>query len=91
MARRLKMTPIANPRISDFEEPIVDRPVRLMTVSTIFEDRRVLPQKRPSSLRMTGIAVLVNAVLFQLGRIGAAVRVMTIGADDVTLAERHVR
>jgi hypothetical protein len=54
------------PRHAYFEQPLVNGTVGIMAVSTIIEDRRMLKEKRSSSLRMTGVTVFVHAVLYEL-------------------------
>jgi len=88
---RVKMARAADPRIAHFEQPVIDRAVRLVAVGAVFKYRRMLPKKRSAPLGMTGVTVLVNAGLLQLGWIGAAMRVVAIRADDLSFFHRHVR
>ena len=81
----------ANPRIGNLEEPVVHRAMRFMTVSTVLHDRRVLPQKWPAPFRVTGVTIFVNAALFQLGRIRAAMGIVTIGAGHLSFSHWHMR
>jgi hypothetical protein len=70
----------AEPRVCDFEEPVIDGSVRLMTVATVLKRRRMFPQKRPAPLSMAGVTVFIDAGLFELGRIGGAVRIVAVRA-----------
>ena len=85
------MTLRAEPGIGDFQQPVVDRPVRFMTVGAIFQHRRMFPEKRAAPFRMTGIAIFIDTSLFELRWIGASVRVMAIRTDHLSFPERHVR
>ena len=85
------MTLGAQPRIAYLQKPVVDRAVRFMTVGAIFQRRRMFPEKRPAPFSMTGIAIFIDASLFELRWIGASVRVMTVGTDHLAFSERHVR
>jgi len=68
----------AKPRVRDFEKPIIDGSVGLMTVATVLKRRRMLPQKRPAPLGMAGVTVFVYAGLSELRRIGGAVRIVAV-------------
>ena len=85
------MALIAQPWHAHFEQTIIDGPVGFVAVGTIFGNRGMLVKKGPSSLRMAGVTVLVDAVLFELGRIRTAVRVVAIGADDLAFSHGHMR
>jgi hypothetical protein len=81
----------AKPGIADFEQPVVNRAVRLMAIGTILESRRMLPEEWPAPLSVAGVTVLVDACLFELGGIWTAVRIVTVRAGHLALAQRHVR
>ena len=81
----------AKPRVGNFQQPIVDRSVRFMTVGTIFQDRRMFPQEWPTSFRVACVTIFVDAVLPELRRIRAAMGIMAVGANDLALPERHMR
>lgn len=66
-------------------------PVRLVTVQTVFPNRRMFPEERTSLFRVTGITIFIGGILRQKFGSRAPVRVMTVGADHLTLAERHMR
>jgi hypothetical protein len=84
------MTFIAEPRHADFEQPVIDGTVGFMAIRTIFSNRRMLMKVWASPLRMAGVAVLVDAVLLELRRIGGAVRVVAIGTGDFTFPQGHM-
>jgi hypothetical protein len=63
---RAIVTLVAQPRHPYLEQPLVNGTVGIMAVSTIIEDRRMLKEKRSSSLRMTGVTVFVHAGLYEL-------------------------
>ena len=81
----------ADSRIRNFEEPIVDRPVRLMAVGATIDRRRMFVYKRPASLRVAGVAVFVYGRLFELGRIRRPVRIVAARAGQLAFSYRHVR
>ena len=83
ISMRTNVTLVAEPRHPYFEQPVVDGTVRLMAVGAIFKDRWMLMKVGPPSLGMTGVAVLVHARLFELGRVGCAVRVVTIRTGNL--------
>ena len=77
------VTLVAEPRHTYFEQPVIDGPVGLMAVRAILQHRWMLMKVGPPSLGMTGVAVLVHARLFELGRVGCAVRVVTIRTGNL--------
>jgi hypothetical protein len=81
----------AEPRHAHFKQAVINGPVGFMAVGAIIRNRRMLMKEGPSPFRMTGVTVLVNAVLFELCRIGRAVRVVAVRADDLALSHGHVR
>ena len=60
------VTLVTESRLPYFEQFVIDRTVRVMTVGTIIEDRRMLKQERSSSLCVTGVTVFVHAGLYEL-------------------------
>ena len=70
----------ADPGVSNFEEPVVDGAVRLMTVGAILNNRRMLPEKRSSPLSVAQVTGFIDACLFELGRVGSAVGIVAVGA-----------
>src|SRR5262245_936224 len=72
------MTRSAEPRVRNFEKPVIDGSVGLMAIATVFKYRRMCPQKRPAPLGVAGVTVLIDAGLFELGRVGGAVRIMAV-------------
>ena len=85
------MTRRANPRVRDFQQPVIYRTMRLVTVATTLHHRRVFPKERTASFRMTGVAIFIDAGLLELRRVGAAMRVVAVGTDDLPFSHRHVR
>jgi hypothetical protein len=84
MARR------AEPRVCDFEQPIIDGSVGLMAVAAVFKRRRMFPQKRPAPLGMAGVTVFIDAGLLELGRIRGAVRIVAIRACELAFPQGHM-
>ena len=64
--------------------------VRFMAVHAIFHHRRMLPQERTAPLRVTRVTILVDRALDQQLGIGTAMRVMAIGAGDLSFSKRHM-
>jgi hypothetical protein len=60
------VTLVAKSRHSHFQQALVNGTVRIMAVGTIIEDRRMLKEKRASSLCMTSVTVLVHTGLYEL-------------------------
>lgn len=87
---RRHMTLRADPRIGNFEKPVIDRTMRLVAGGAVLYGWRMLPEKRSAPLGMAGIAVFVNACLLELGRIGRPVRVVAIGTGEFPFSERHM-
>ena len=85
------MTSGAESRIAHFQEAIVHRPVRFVTIGTIFHCGRMFPKKRPASFSVACVAILIDAVLLQLSWARASVRIVTVAAGDLSLSNRHVR
>ena len=84
------MTRRANPRIGDFQKPVIYRTMRLVTVVATLHCRRVFPKERTASFRMTGVAIFIDAGLLELRRVGAAMRVVAVGTDDLPFSHRHM-
>lgn len=80
----------AEPGVRDLEQPVIDCSVRLVAVGATFKCRGMWPEKRPAPLGMAGVTVFVDAGLLELGRIGGAVRIVAIRADELSLSERHM-
>ena len=64
----LDVTLLAEPWLFDREHIVMDRAVRVMTAQTVFQHRRVFPQKRAALIRVALIAVFVDRVLDQQRR-----------------------
>ena len=79
-----RMTLVAEPRHAHLQQVVVDGPVGFMTIGTIFANRRMLMKKRPSSLRMAGITIFVDALLYELRRIGCSVGIVAVRARQLS-------
>ena len=77
--------------VRDLQKPVIDRTVRLMTVGAVLDHRRVFPEKWPAPFCMAGVAVLIDTGLPQHGGVGRPVRIVTIRAGHLALAQGHVR
>jgi hypothetical protein len=69
----------------------VDAAVRCVADTAILVNRLVFPHKRPSLLRMTFVAELINARCLDLGGTHGAVGLMAVRAGDPSLYNRVVR
>ena len=87
---RTHMALRAKSRIGNFEQPVIDGPVRLMTVGATVKDRRMDIEKGSPPLRVTTPTVFIHASLFKLVGIGSAVRVVAVGAGHLAFSERHM-
>src|SRR5262249_60156247 len=81
----------AEPGVRDFEQPIIDGSVGLMAIATVFKYRWMCPQKWPAPLGVAGGTVFIDAGLFEVGRVGGAVRVMAVRTGKLAFAHRHMR
>lgn len=81
----------AQARVGDFQEPVVDGAVRLMTIGAVFKRGRMFPQERTAALGVTCVTVFVDARLFELGGVRCSVRIMAVAAADFSFAQRHMR
>lgn len=61
-----------------------------MTVGAALKDRRMFPEKGPSPLGMAGIAVLIDAVLFELRRVWRSMGVVAVRAGHFAFAQGHM-
>jgi len=82
---------LAEPGHADFQQLRPGGPVRFMAIHAIFLHRRMFPQERPAPFRMALVAGLVDRALDQQLGIGRSVRIMAIGARDLSFPEGHVR
>jgi hypothetical protein len=80
----------AEPGVRDLEQPVIDGSVGFMAIGATFKRRRMRPEKRPSPLGMAGVTVFIDAGLLELRRIGGAMRIMAIRADELSFSERHM-
>ena len=51
--------------------------------AAVFTDRVMLPQERTADLRVTAVAIFVDAEFLQAGRSGGTVRIVAICADHI--------
>ena len=72
------MTLGAQPRVSNFQQSVIDRAVGLVAVSTTFERGWMLIKKWAAPLGMAGVTVLVDTGLLELGGIRRAVRIVAV-------------
>jgi len=80
----------AEPRQAHFEQAVVNAAVGFVAIGAIIRNRRMFMQEGASPLRMAGEAVLGDAVLFELCRIGAAMRVVAIRTGNLSFFHWHV-
>ena len=85
-----RVTLVAQPRHAHFEHTVIDGAVRFVATGTIVGNRRMFMKVGPSPLRMASVTVLIDAVLFELRRIGAPMRVVAVGTSDLSFPQRHV-
>lgn len=88
---RLDMTLLAEAGNPHLQESRIRGAVRFVTVRTALDDWRMLPQERSPFLGMTRIAVLVDRIFPKHRLCGASMRIVTVAATDLTLAQRHMR
>jgi len=88
---RCVMARSTEPRICDFEKPVIDGSVRLVTVATVLKRRRMFPQKRPAPFGVTGVTVFIDAGLLELGRVGGAMRIVAIRTGELAFSQGHMR
>src|SRR5574337_327116 len=74
----------------DLQEPRIGGAVRLVAVRTALDDGRMLPKKRSTLLSMTLEAVVIDRIFPKHRLRGGPMRIMTVAATDLPLAQRHV-
>jgi len=84
------VTLVTEPGHAYFEEKVIDRAMRFVTIGTIIDNRRMLKKKWSTPLCMAGVTVFVNAVLLELRWVGASMRVMAVAAGNLPFPQRHV-
>jgi len=89
-APQLVMTLIAEEWSGRDEEPFVIRPVRVVAVETIFDDRGVLPEERTALFGVALVTELIDTIGTQKWVRGRAVWRVTIAAGDLAFEQRHV-
>ncbi len=62
-----------------------------MAIGAILDDRGMLPEERAASLRMTRVAIFIDACLFELRRIRGPVGIVAVCTGHLPFPERHVR
>lgn len=85
------MALLAEFRRADLQQLRIDRAVRFVAIATVFQNRRVLPEKRTTALGVATVAILIQRALDQLFGIGRAVRIVAAGAGHLAFAEGHMR
>jgi hypothetical protein len=85
------MAGIAHARHTHLEELWVIAAMWFMAIGAVFHNRRVLPQKWTTALRVAAQAILVNSALNELAGIGRTVRIMATGTGYLAFAVRHMR
>jgi len=88
---RLDVALLAEPGRAGLQQLRASGTMRVMAVHAIFHYRRMLPQERATSFRMTLVTVLVDRAFDQQLGIGSSMRVMAIGASDLSFSKWHVR
>ena len=81
----------AEPRVCDFEQPIIDGSVGLVAIATVFKRRRMFPQKGPTPFGVAGVTVFIDAGLLELGRIGGAMWIVAVRTSQLAFSQRHMR
>lgn len=80
----------AEPRQAHFKQAVINGAMRLMAVGAIIRNRRMFMKEGASPFRMAGVTVFIEAVLFELCGIGAAMRVMAIRTGNLSFLHGHV-
>jgi len=81
---------LAQPRLTDLEQPDVVAAVGLVAVQAALFDRGMLPQERTTLVRVAAVAVLVDAVLRDQLLGDGPVNVMATGALELPLPHGHM-
>ena len=82
---------ITNARHAHLEQLRIVAAMRLVAVRTVFHNRRVFPDERPTALGVAAQAVFVGGALDELRGIGRPMRIVTTSAGNLPFAIRHVR
>jgi len=85
------MTLVAKPRHAHLEQTVIIGAMRLVAVGAVVSNRRMLVKKRPAPLGVAGVTVLVDAGLYELRRIGRAMRIVAIRTGHLSFPHRHMR
>ena len=86
----LYMALLAEPGHRRFEQLRTAGTMGFMAIHAILHDRRVLPQERPTPLRMALVTSLVDRAFGHELGIGSSMRVMAIRASNFSFSKRHV-
>jgi hypothetical protein len=81
---------LAEPRRAHPEKPDVVAPVGHVAIQTTFPDRRMLVQEWAPGVRVTSVAVLVDAVLQDQFLGDGAVGIVAIGTLQFAFTDRHM-
>ena len=81
----------AKPWVSDLQQAVVNRAVRLVAVGAIFKRGGMLIEKRAPPFRVALVTGLVNAHPFELRWVRRPVRVVAVRADDFSFSQGHMR
>ena len=66
------------------------RSMRTVTVHAVFPHRGVFEQERPTLFCMAAVAKLVHTIRLQQRLCGRAMRIVTVGAAQLALEQRHM-
>src|SRR6266567_3945930 len=79
------------PRPRDLQKELIHRAMRVMAETAVLAHRRMLEQEWPALFGVALVASVVDRIAAQ-HRLGVgSVRIMTIRAHHLALADRHVR
>ena len=82
---KLVVALVAEKRSGRDEKPLVVRPVRVVAGKAVFDDRGVLPEKRPALFGVTLVTELIDAIGAKQRVRRRTVRRVTIAAGDLAL------
>src|SRR5512142_217800 len=85
---RAQVTPLAEPRQLRDEQTLVIRSVRRVARRAVLANGRVFPQERAALVRVAGVTKLVDRIRFQKSALRVRMRVVTVAAVELSLADR---
>ena len=88
---RLDVALVAEPGHAGLQQLRAGGTMGFMAVRAILHDGRMLPQERAASFRVTLVTGLVDRAGLEQAGIGSSMRVMAIGASDLSFSKWHVR